>query len=82
MYGEAVSFSLTIFRFLTCFIGHFGAHFFIHKWVCIFGLFQMGEAKENDVYEEELLDYEDEDERAPNSVAAKGSVETVKKYVF
>lgn len=42
----------------------------------------MGEAKENDVYEEELLDYEDEDERAPNSVAAKGSVETVKKYVF
>ena len=31
----------------------------------------MGEVKDNDAYEEELLDYEEEDEKAPDSVASK-----------
>ncbi|XP_042389600.1 DEAD-box ATP-dependent RNA helicase 15-like [Zingiber officinale] len=39
----------------------------------------MGEAKDNDVYEKELLDYEEEEEKAPDSVAAKVSGEVVKK---
>ncbi|XP_042468720.1 DEAD-box ATP-dependent RNA helicase 15-like [Zingiber officinale] len=39
----------------------------------------MGEAKDNDVYEKELLDYEEEEEKAPDSVAAKVSGEAVKK---
>ncbi|KAG6478102.1 hypothetical protein ZIOFF_061534 [Zingiber officinale] len=38
----------------------------------------MGEAKNNDVYEKELLDYEEEEEKAPDSVAAKVSGEAVK----
>ncbi|KAG6506757.1 hypothetical protein ZIOFF_032086 [Zingiber officinale] len=38
----------------------------------------MGEAKDNDVYEKELLDYEEEEEKAPDSVAAKVSGEAVK----
>lgn len=41
--------------------------------------YSMGEAKDNDVYEEELLDYEEEEEKAPDSVAAKVSGEAVKK---
>ncbi|XP_042432695.1 probable protein S-acyltransferase 22 [Zingiber officinale] len=40
----------------------------------------MVEAKDNDVYEEELLDYEEEEEKAPDSVAAKVSGEAVKSY--
>ncbi|KAG6516062.1 hypothetical protein ZIOFF_026510 [Zingiber officinale] len=40
----------------------------------------MGEAKYNNVYEEELLDYEEEVEKAPDSVAAKVSGEAVKSY--
>lgn len=39
----------------------------------------MGEEKENEVYEEELLDYEDEEEKVPNSVSVKGTGEVVKK---
>ncbi|KAK2985435.1 hypothetical protein RJ640_021139 [Escallonia rubra] len=40
---------------------------------------RMGESKDNDAYEEELLDYEDEDEKAPDSVTAKVNGEAVKK---
>lgn len=42
----------------------------------------MGETKETEAYEEELLDYEEEDEKAPDSVAAKVNGESVKKSVF
>ena len=41
----------------------------------------MGESKENDAYEEELLDYEEDDEKAPDSVSAKVNGESVKKSV-
>ncbi|KAF4372360.1 hypothetical protein F8388_027033 [Cannabis sativa] len=36
----------------------------------------MGEVKDNDGYEEELVDYEEEDQNAPNSVSAKPSGES------
>ncbi|KAJ4951881.1 hypothetical protein NE237_028713 [Protea cynaroides] len=39
----------------------------------------MVEAKENDAYEEELLDYEEEEDKAQDSVAAKGAGEATKK---
>lgn len=39
----------------------------------------MGETKENDAYEEELLDYEEEEEKAADSVGAKVNGESVKK---
>lgn len=39
----------------------------------------MGEAKEGDSYQEELLDYEEEDEAAPDAVAPKATGEPVKK---
>ncbi|KAJ7515105.1 hypothetical protein O6H91_23G071400 [Diphasiastrum complanatum] len=39
----------------------------------------MGEVKEGDTYQEELLDYEEEEETAPDAVAAKGTGEAVKK---
>ena len=39
----------------------------------------MGETKETEAYEEELLDYEEEEEKAPDSVGAKLNGETVKK---
>lgn len=39
----------------------------------------MGEVKDNDAYEEELLDYEEEDEKAPESINGKPGSETVKK---
>ncbi|CAB4303306.1 unnamed protein product [Prunus armeniaca] len=39
----------------------------------------MGEIRDNDGYEEELVDYEEEDQNAPNSVSAKPSGDTVKK---
>ncbi|KAL6534076.1 DEAD-box ATP-dependent RNA helicase 15 [Orobanche hederae] len=39
----------------------------------------MGETKENDTYEEELLDYDDEEEKAPDSVGIKVNGESVKK---
>ena len=41
----------------------------------------MGEARDNDAYEEELLDYEEEDEKAPDSVASKAAGESAKKWV-
>lgn len=41
----------------------------------------MGDAKENEAYEEELLDYEEEDEKAPDSVNAKVNGESGKKWV-
>ncbi|KAK2974392.1 hypothetical protein RJ640_021248 [Escallonia rubra] len=37
----------------------------------------MGEVKDNEAYDEELVDYEEEEEKAPDSVNAK--TETVKK---
>ncbi|GER51674.1 ATP-dependent RNA helicase SUB2 [Striga asiatica] len=40
----------------------------------------MGETKENDAYEEELLDYEEEEEKAPDSVGAKVNGESVKNF--
>lgn len=42
----------------------------------------MGETKENEAYEEELLDYEEEEEKAPDSVGAKVNGESVKKWVL
>lgn len=39
----------------------------------------MGETRDNDVYDEELVDYEEEDEKAPDSVAAKANGEAAKK---
>lgn len=41
----------------------------------------MGEVKDNDAYEEELLDYEEEDDKAPDSVSAKAAADSVKKSV-
>ncbi|URD71848.1 DEAD-box ATP-dependent RNA helicase [Musa troglodytarum] len=40
---------------------------------------RMGEARDNDAYEEELLDYDEDEEKAPDSAAAKASGESVKK---
>lgn len=40
---------------------------------------RMGEAKENEVYEEELLDYEEDDDKVVDSSAAKPSGEVAKK---
>ncbi|KAL8501844.1 hypothetical protein ACS0TY_021092 [Phlomoides rotata] len=39
----------------------------------------MTEVKENDAYEEELLDYEEEDEKAPDSIGVKVNGESAKK---
>ncbi|XVF35589.1 hypothetical protein REPUB_Repub18cG0159100 [Reevesia pubescens] len=39
----------------------------------------MGETRDNDAYEEELLDYEEEEEKAPDSVTAKVNGEAAKK---
>ena len=41
----------------------------------------MGEAKDNDVYEEELLDYEEDADKAVDGSAAKPTGEVAKKYV-
>lgn len=40
----------------------------------------MGEAKDND-YEEELVDFEDDDPRAPDSAVARPPVDSAKKLV-
>lgn len=48
--------------------------------ICFLLPCRMGEARENDAYEEELLDYEEDEEKTPDAVAAKGSNETAKKY--
>ncbi|OVA00427.1 Helicase [Macleaya cordata] len=37
------------------------------------------EARDTDAYEEELLDYEEDEDKAPDSAVAKGAGETVKK---
>lgn len=42
----------------------------------------MGDTKDNDAYEEELLDYDEEDEKAPDSVHAKVNGESGKKWVL
>lgn len=47
--------------------------------VCLFYRGTMGEVKDNEVYEEELLDYEEEEEKAPDSVNGKPAGESVKK---
>lgn len=39
----------------------------------------MGEIRDNDAYEEELVDYEEEDQNALSSVSAKPSGEIAKK---
>ncbi|XVE53628.1 hypothetical protein DITRI_Ditri03aG0018000 [Diplodiscus trichospermus] len=39
----------------------------------------MGETRDNDAYEEELLDYEEEEEKAPDSVTPKVNGEAAKK---
>lgn len=39
----------------------------------------MGDTKENEAYEEELLDYEEDDEKAPDSVNGKANGESAKK---
>lgn len=41
----------------------------------------MGETRDNE-YEDELLDYEEEDAQAPDSVGAKANGESAKKWVF
>ncbi|KAL0910030.1 hypothetical protein M5K25_020957 [Dendrobium thyrsiflorum] len=40
---------------------------------------RMGDARDNDAYEEELLDYEEDEEKAPDSVGMKAGGETAKK---
>ncbi|KAK9000499.1 hypothetical protein V6N11_080992 [Hibiscus sabdariffa] len=42
---------------------------------------KMGEIEDHDAYEEELLDYEEEDEKAPDSVSAKAADSAKKGYV-
>mgnify|MGYP000856118345 FL=1 len=42
----------------------------------------MGEVRENEAYEEEVLDYEEEDEKAPDSINAKPAGESVKEAIF
>ncbi|KAL6542539.1 DEAD-box ATP-dependent RNA helicase 15 [Orobanche minor] len=39
----------------------------------------MGDAKENDAYEEKLLDYDEEEENAPESIIAKVNGESFKQ---
>ncbi|XP_012440978.1 DEAD-box ATP-dependent RNA helicase 15 [Gossypium raimondii] len=41
----------------------------------------MGEIKDNDAYEEELIDYEEEDEKAPDSACTKATDSAKKGYV-
>lgn len=40
---------------------------------------EMGEARDNDAYEEELLDYEEDEEKILDSAASKGAGEVTKK---
>lgn len=39
----------------------------------------MGETRDNDTYEEELLDYEEDEEKIPDSNGAKATGEVAKK---
>lgn len=41
--------------------------------------FRMGEAKDNDAYEEELIDYEEEEVKAADEVAVKATGDGPKK---
>jgi ATP-dependent RNA helicase UAP56/SUB2 len=41
----------------------------------------MGEAKDNEVYEEDLVDYEEEVENVIDGAPTNGSSDVVKKYV-
>lgn len=41
----------------------------------------MGEVKDNEAYEEELLDYEEEDEKAPD-LNGKPTGDSAKKYIY
>jgi hypothetical protein len=41
----------------------------------------MGEAKDNEVYEDDLVDYEEEVENVVDDAAANASVDVAKKYV-
>lgn len=43
---------------------------------------KMGDARDNDAYEEELLDYEEEEDKAPDSVNAKANGEAAKRFAF
>ena len=52
----------------------------IHGWFSL--VLRMGEAKENDVYEEELLDYEEDDDKTVDGSAAKPTGEVAKKYAL
>lgn len=42
-------------------------------------VYSMGEVKDNDGYEEELVDYDEEEQNAPNSVSGKPNGESAKK---
>ena len=42
---------------------------------------RMGEIRDNDGYEEELVDYDEEEQNAPNSVSGKPNGESAKKLV-
>ena len=42
---------------------------------------KMGEAKDNEVYEEDLVDYDEEVENVVDGAAANASVDVVKKCV-
>ena len=46
------------------------------------GTARMGEAKDNEVYEEDLVDYEEEVENAVDGAAANASADVVKKCVL
>ena len=52
------------------------------KFLCsLLNLRSMGDARDNEAYEEELLDYEEEDEKVPDS-GNKVNGEAVKKWVL
>ncbi|KAF3449507.1 hypothetical protein FNV43_RR10235 [Rhamnella rubrinervis] len=42
---------------------------------------EYGETRDNDVYDEEFVDYEEEEETAPDSVTAKANGEAAKKFL-
>lgn len=44
-------------------------------------VYSMGEVRDNDGYEEELVDYDEEEQNAPNSVSGKPNGESAKKLV-
>lgn len=63
-------------------MGDFGQN--LNFFVLVFFLIRirlqkMGETRDNDVYDEELVDYEEEDDKALDSVGAKVNGEAPKK---